>query len=132
MSYSIPERKRLLLGELKEHIHALPQQPDLIPYRTSHYADDWAFCMAHRQLEELSEDAYEVVIDSTLENGSLTYGEYLPKAKPMRNSCFRRMFAIRPSPTTTARELRSSHISRGGWLDCGPGSATDFCSLLGR
>jgi aminopeptidase-like protein len=79
MSYSIPVRKRISLAELKEHVHTLPQQPDLIPYRTSYYADDWAFCMAHRQLEGLREETHEVVIDSSLETGSLTYGEYLHK-----------------------------------------------------
>ena len=49
MSYSVPVRKRVSLAELKQHIHTLPEQPDLIPYRTSYYADDWAFCMTHRQ-----------------------------------------------------------------------------------
>ena len=50
MSYSVPVRKRVSLAELKKHVHTLPEQPDLIPYRTSYYAEDWAFCMAHRQL----------------------------------------------------------------------------------
>src|ERR1700722_16188553 len=68
MSYSIPVRKRVSLAELKEHVHTLPEQPDLIPYRTSYYADNWAFCLAHRQLEGLREAAYEVVIVSTLES----------------------------------------------------------------
>jgi aminopeptidase-like protein len=81
MSYSIPVRRRVSLAELKQRIHTLPEQPDLIPYRTSYYADDWAFCMTHRQFEGLREDAYEVVIDSSLENGSLTYGEYLHKGE---------------------------------------------------
>ena len=53
MSYSVPVRKRLSLAELKKHIYTLPEQPDLIPYRTSYYADDWAFCMTHRQFELL-------------------------------------------------------------------------------
>ena len=53
MSYSVPVRKRVSLAELKEHVHTLPEQPDLIPYRTSYYADDWAFCMTYRQFEGL-------------------------------------------------------------------------------
>jgi aminopeptidase-like protein len=81
MSYSVPVRKRLSLGELKEHVHTLPESPDLIPYRTSYYADDWAFCMSHRQLEGLRDETYEVVIDSSLESGSLSYGEYLHKGE---------------------------------------------------
>ena len=77
MSYSMPVRTTLPLGELKKRLHSLPGQPDLIPYRTSYYAEDWGFCMAHRQLSALPEGDYEVVIDSTLEDGFLTYGEYL-------------------------------------------------------
>src|SRR5262249_55704141 len=53
----------------------------LIPYRTSYYAEGWAFCLRHRQLENLRDETYEVVIDSRLEDGSLTYGEFLHKGK---------------------------------------------------
>ena len=63
MSYSVPVRKRVSLDELKKHVHTLPGQPDLIPYRTSYYADNWAFCMPHRQLESLQDETYEVVIE---------------------------------------------------------------------
>jgi aminopeptidase-like protein len=72
MSYSIPVRKRISLAELKKHVHTLPEQPDLIPYRTSYYAKDWAFCMTHRQLQGLRNETYEAVIDSSLEDGFLT------------------------------------------------------------
>lgn len=81
MSYSTPVRKRVSLQELKRHVHSLPEQPDLIPYRTSYYAESWAFCMRHRQLESLSDETYEVVIDSSLEHGSLTYGEFFHKGQ---------------------------------------------------
>jgi aminopeptidase-like protein len=36
------------------------------------------------------------------------------------------MFATHLSPTTTARESRSSRFLPGEWQDCGRGSATDF------
>ena len=65
MSYSVPVRARMTLGELKSHIHTLPDQPDLIPYRTSYYSENWAFCMPHRQYESLRDGTYEVVIDSS-------------------------------------------------------------------
>ena len=53
------------LAELRKHLHSLPQQPDLIPYRTSYYAENWGFCIPHRQLESLQDDTYEVVINSS-------------------------------------------------------------------
>ena len=77
VSYSMPVRKRLPLAELRKHVHTLPAQPDLIPYRTSYYDEDWGFCMAHSQLEGLRDETYEVVIDSSFKDGFLTYGEYL-------------------------------------------------------
>ena len=76
MSYSVPVRRHMSLNELKAHIHTLPDQPDVVPYRTSYYAENWAFCMAQRQFEQLRDETYEVMIDATLADGQLTYGEY--------------------------------------------------------
>ena len=77
MSYSTPVRARLSLAELKNHIFTLPEYPEWIPYRTSYYNENWAFCMSDRQFLELPEGEYEVYIDTTLEDGALTYGEYV-------------------------------------------------------
>jgi len=77
MSYSVPVDARMPLAELRGHLHSMPEQPDWIPYRTSYYAENWGFCLAHRQLEALPEDDYRVVIDSTLADGYLTWGECL-------------------------------------------------------
>ncbi len=77
VSYSIPVKARMQLEDLKDHLHSLPEQPDWIPYRTSYYNENWGFCLSHRQLEALEDGEYEVCIDSTLEEGHLTYGEYL-------------------------------------------------------
>jgi aminopeptidase-like protein len=76
-SYSVPVRATLPLAELKRHLFSLPDQPDLIPYRTSYWAERWGFCLSHKQLEALPEGNYEVLIDSSLTQGSLTYGEYV-------------------------------------------------------
>jgi aminopeptidase-like protein len=79
MSYSVPVKARMPLSELRHHLHSLPGQPDLIPYRTSYYTEDWGFCLSHAQLESLKEGEYDVLIDSSLEPGHLTYGEaYIP------------------------------------------------------
>ena len=77
VSYSEPVRATLSLERLRERLHSLPDQPDVIPYRTSYYERTWGFCIPHRQLLELGPGDYEVVIDSTLEPGNLTYAELL-------------------------------------------------------
>ncbi len=76
LNYSIPVEKKVSLTELKKHLFTLPEHPEWIPYRTSYYSENWGFCMSHAQYLQLREDEYEVVIDSSLEPGSLTYGEY--------------------------------------------------------
>jgi len=75
LGYSVPVLRRLPLAELKEHLWSLPEHPDRIPFRNSYYSPNWGFCLPHRVLESLPEGEYEVCIDSTLEDGSLTYAE---------------------------------------------------------
>jgi aminopeptidase-like protein len=75
VGYSEPVRATLPLEALRERLHTLPDQPDLVPYRTSYYDRTWGFCLSHRQFDQLEPGEYEVVIDSTLEPGSLTYAE---------------------------------------------------------
>jgi aminopeptidase-like protein len=75
VNYSVPVAARMPLAELKRHLFSLPDRPALIPYRTSYYSETWGFCVSHQQLEALEDGDYEVRIDSTLTDGSLTYGE---------------------------------------------------------
>ncbi len=75
VNYSVPVKKVVSLKELEEHIFTLPDHPDWVPYKTSYYKEDWGFCLSHRRFLELEEGLYEVFIDATLENGSLSYGE---------------------------------------------------------
>jgi aminopeptidase-like protein len=105
LNYSQPFHGTLPLAALKKHIFTLPDQPALIPYRTSYYAENWGFCMAHEQLEALPDGLYEVLIDASLEDGSLTYGEYLHRGE------------------TDDEVLLSAHI-------CHPSLANDNCSGL--
>jgi aminopeptidase-like protein len=75
VGYSVPVKRKVPLKELQEHIFTLPNCPDWIPYRTSYYKETWGFCLSHRQWSALQEEEYEVCIESSLEDGHLTYGE---------------------------------------------------------
>src|SRR3954468_14260727 len=77
VGYSIPVSRRMSLSELRPKLHSLPKQPNLIPFRSSFYRDDWGFCLEHERLQALPDGEYEVEIDSSLQDGSLTYGELL-------------------------------------------------------
>jgi aminopeptidase-like protein len=76
MNYSTPVHATMPLQELKPHLFTLPESPDWIPYRTSYYQENWGFCLSHNQMLALEDGDYKVCIDSSLEDGYLTYGEY--------------------------------------------------------
>lgn len=107
LNYSTPVCATLSFPELREHIFTLPEQPDLIPYRTSYYQADWGFCMSQNQLLELEEIGgdFEVVIRSRLEPGSLTWAEYTHRG------------------ATDDEILLTTHV-------CHPSLANDNCSGL--
>ncbi len=75
MGYSVPVDAYVTLDELKRHIYTEPRQPDVIPYITSYYKENFGFCMSENQKNSLREDQYHMVIKSTLKPGSLTYAE---------------------------------------------------------
>jgi len=77
VNYSEPVRDRMTLDELRPRLHTLPDRPDFVPYRTSYYERTWGFCLSQRQLDALPSGDLDVVIESTLGPGSLTYGEAL-------------------------------------------------------
>lgn len=75
VGYSVPVHKIVSREELLEHVYTIPNQPEWIPYVTSYYKERWGFCMTEKQKQTLTDDEYEVLIDSSLSDGSLTYGE---------------------------------------------------------
>ena len=76
LNYSIPINKKISFEELKSHVFTQENYPDVIPYRTSYYEENWGFCMSHKQFLEMKDEEYEVFIDSKLDSGSLSYGEF--------------------------------------------------------
>lgn len=93
VSYSEPIRTTMGWDELSRHVHVHPSLPNAIPYRTSYYRRTWGFCVTHAQRDGLRSAGgpLEVVIDSDLTDGSLTYGELLIPGKSDREvllSCY--------------------------------------------
>jgi aminopeptidase-like protein len=78
VGYSVPVDRRMTFAELRPYLHLHPERPDWIPYRTSYYQETWGFCVTRRQFERLEAAGgeFDVVIDSSLQPGHLTYGEY--------------------------------------------------------
>jgi len=81
VSYSIPFEGEVTLDELKKHLHTLPDNPEAIPYVASYYQKEWGFCLAYDDYKNLEDSKYYVKIDSTLEQGSMTYGELIIEGK---------------------------------------------------
>jgi aminopeptidase-like protein len=88
LNYSVPFRGRVPLAELQDHLHSLPEQPTRVPYRTSYYKEDWGFCLSHEQRSALPPGLYEVLIDTTLAPGSLTYGEVVLRGESEQEVLF--------------------------------------------
>lgn len=76
LNYSTPVHATMQLSELRPHLFTIPEHPEWIPYRTSYYANAWGFCLPHNRLLAMEDGEYEVCIDSSLEDGHLTYGEF--------------------------------------------------------
>ena len=85
VSYSLPTNLTCARRELDEHLHSLPEHPDWIPYRTAYYSRTWGFCLTHRHRTSLPDGNYRVVVDATLQKGSLTYGELYLKGTTSRD-----------------------------------------------
>lgn len=77
VGYSTPVRATMPRHALEPHLHSRPDRPDSIPYLNSYWKEYWGFCLSHNTRLAMAEGDYQVVIDSSLEDGHLTYGEYL-------------------------------------------------------
>ena len=75
LGYSVPVDTTVDLAELRDHLFTDPRDPDVVPYRTSYWAERWGFCASQRVVDGLVEGEYRVKIDATLDRGHVTYGE---------------------------------------------------------
>lgn len=88
LNYSLPVHETLSLSRLKEHLFTIPEHPNWIPYRTSYFKERWGFCLTQNQFDAMTDGDYEVVIDSELTDGSLSYGEITIQGKSKEEVLF--------------------------------------------
>ena len=76
INYSIPVNLQLTWHEIQPHLHTLPNKPNAIPYLTTYYKETWGFCITHNEYLQLPQEGiYQVLIDTELSNGALTFGQ---------------------------------------------------------
>ena len=75
VGYSTSVDQILSKSELLKHIYFIESKPLAIPYVTSYYKENWGFCLSKLQWESIGPGPFRVLIDSSLEDGKLNYGE---------------------------------------------------------
>ncbi|MCI0519654.1 MAG: DUF4910 domain-containing protein [Chloroflexi bacterium] len=75
VSYSLPFEGVVSREELLRHLHVHPRLPQAIPFVFKYYDRDWGMCAAQTLRDQLTEDAYRVVIRTAFEPGALKVGE---------------------------------------------------------
>jgi aminopeptidase-like protein len=88
---SRPVRDIMNWASLRPHLHTLPDQPDLVPYKTCFHKNEWGFCLSQAQFDSIENAAkgpYEVVVDTTVGEGSFTYGEVFLQGETDREVLF--------------------------------------------
>ncbi len=122
MGYSIPVHKNVKLNELMTFIYTEPNQPDVIPYLTSYYKEQYGFCISETQktqiLNNYSEnDEFEICIDSRLEDGYLTYGELIiPSTENNTKEIFISTYICHPSLANNELSGPCVSIMLARWL----------------
>jgi len=81
MSYSVHIDQFVTKEVLLKHLHFDKAKPNWIPYRTSYYKRNWAFCVAFNDLEKFTDAEYHVVINAEFIEASLEVGDLEFKGK---------------------------------------------------
>ena len=84
IGYSKPiNRANIYWSELKNNLILSKFKDRAIEYRTAYYKENWGFSVLQSQYKKLKKinGPFKVVIDSSLKNGLMSYGEYLIKGK---------------------------------------------------
>jgi len=75
VAYSQQINKMITWTELQPHLHYSEERPDAIPWVSSHYEEDWGFCIPKTVYDCLPRDAtYRVVIDAEFTDEPMSVG----------------------------------------------------------
>jgi aminopeptidase-like protein len=96
VGYSVPVQMKISLSELQKKLYSLPDQPEAIPYVTSYYSENWGFCISDKDRKLLENGIYTVHINSTLENGHMSYGEIVIPGQ-VKDEIFLSTYVCHPS-----------------------------------
>ncbi len=89
LNYSTPIEQEISFEELDKHLFYIKEMPNAIPYVTSYYKENWGFCISYDEYKTLPKNGtYKVVIKSSLEKGSLTYGDLILKGESDKEVLF--------------------------------------------
>ena len=88
MGYSGPVDKVLNRDQLLQKVHTHPTDKSAIPYVTSYYKEDWAFCMSSDEVKSLPLGNFRVFIDSKFKEGKLCLQEALIKGSSEKEIFF--------------------------------------------
>ncbi len=77
ISYSLPFEGVVSRDELFRHIHTHPRLPEAIPYVFKYYDRDWGFCVSQTLKDQMTDEAFRVVIRTSFEPGQLKVGEVI-------------------------------------------------------
>lgn len=79
IGYSHSIKKVISKKELFNKLYSLENYVSAIPYVTSYYKRDWGFCISHKQKMKMTDKYYQILIDSSLQNGMLYWGSHFLK-----------------------------------------------------
>ena len=76
LNYSKPVKQSLTGLDLRKHLFYSETRPHSIPYRTSYYSENWGFCCTKETYDSIQdEEIYDVAINTSITEGSLSLGE---------------------------------------------------------
>lgn len=80
-SYSLPCKKRVPREELFEHLYTDVQNKSEVPFVSKRYQRNWGLCCSEQQKKTLTDEFYDVEIQTDFSYGTLDVAEYIHQGK---------------------------------------------------